>query len=147
MRPDRWHTRDRPVLLEIAKRLDEGATSVDSHQVAKALSLDDLETARVCDDLADEYIVGTPSRAAGYGTIVFVTRRLTSRGRREVGLWPSGENVEVLLDALRQAEELTEDPEEKGLIRRAAGALGMVSRDIMVDVMAAVIARQTGLTE
>jgi len=37
------------------------------------------------------------------------------------------------------------DPEEKTLLRRAAGAVGSVSRDIMVDVVAAVVARQSGL--
>ncbi len=70
---------------------------------------------------------------------------LTERGRRAVGTWPSSEGVDALVDALRQAEDTTSDPEEKTLIRRAAGAVGMVSRDVMVDVMGAVIARQSGI--
>jgi predicted ArsR family transcriptional regulator len=70
---------------------------------------------------------------------------LTERGRRAVGIWPSSEGVDALVDALRQAEDATSDPEEKTLIRRAAGAVGMVSRDVMVDVMGAVIARQSGI--
>jgi hypothetical protein len=70
---------------------------------------------------------------------------LTERGRRAVGLWPSGESADALVEALRQAEELTDDPEERTLIRRAAGAIGSVSREIMVDVVAAVVARQSGL--
>ena len=38
----------------------------------------------------------------------------------------------------------TTDPEEKSAIRRAAGAVLTVGRDVMTDVMAAVIARQIG---
>ena len=70
---------------------------------------------------------------------------ITERGRRTVGLWPSTESVDALVDALRQAEETTNDPEEKTLLRRAGGAIGSVSRDIMVDVIAAVVSRQSGL--
>lgn len=49
--------------------------------------------------------------------------RLRERGRRAVGIWPNGESVDALVDALRQAGEATTDPEEKTLIRRPAGAL------------------------
>lgn len=66
---------------------------------------------------------------------------LTERGRRTVGLWPSGEDVDALVDALKQAEQSTSDPAEKSLIRRAIGAVTAVSRDIMVDVTAAVISK------
>lgn len=69
---------------------------------------------------------------------------ITERGMRTVGIWPSGESVDALVDALRQAEDATDDPEEKTLIRRATGALASVSRDVMTDVVAAVISRQVG---
>jgi hypothetical protein len=75
----------------------------------------------------------------------FMVGGLTERGRRASGLWPGGESVEALIDALRQAEEAADDPEEMRIIRRAAGAIGMVSRDIMVDVVAAVVTKQSGI--
>lgn len=71
--------------------------------------------------------------------------RLTERGRRAVGLWPSERTADTLVDLLRQAEELTDDPEEKTLIRRAAGAIGSVSRDVITDVAAALARSQVGL--
>ena len=71
--------------------------------------------------------------------------RLTQRGRRATGLWPSENTVDALVEVLQQAERATTDPDERGAIRRAWSALGGVSRDVMVDVTAAVIARQSGL--
>jgi hypothetical protein len=79
------------------------------------------------------------------GRTDFLVNGITERGRRAVGLWPSGEGVDALVDALRKAENTTDDPEEKTVLRRAAGAVGSVSRDIMVDVVAAVVSRQSGL--
>lgn len=79
------------------------------------------------------------------GTVDFFVTDLPERGRRAVGLWSSGESVEALVDALCQAEETTDDEEEKSLLRRTAGAIGSASRDIMVDVVAAVVARQSGI--
>lgn len=106
--------------------------------------LEDDEVIAALKGLLHGYIVGKPMETMG-GTIDFFVTDLTERGRRSVGLWPSGESADALVDALRQAEELTEDPDEKTMIRRAAGAIGSVSRDIMVDVVAAVVSRQSGL--
>ncbi|MEP6650890.1 MAG: hypothetical protein ABJA74_13425 [Lapillicoccus sp.] len=91
--------------------------------------------------LVPTYLTGKPLNTAD-GILDVVINGLTERGRRAIGLWPSGETVDALVDALRQAEEATEDPEEKSLIRRAVGAVTSVSRDVMVDVVAAVINRQ-----
>lgn len=144
---DRWTTRDRPILLELAQRLDDQpGVGIDSRHLATELGMDPGDVAAACVALDPEYIGGKAHRAAGHGVILYIATELKTRGRREVRLWPSGENVDALLDALRQAEDLTDDAEEKGIIRRAAGAVGMVSRDVMVDVMAAVVARQAGLT-
>jgi hypothetical protein len=70
---------------------------------------------------------------------------VNGRGRRAVGLWPLGESADAVVDALRQSECSQTTPEEKTMIRRAAGAIGSVSRDIMVEVVAPVVSRQSGL--
>ena len=73
----------------------------------------------------------------------YIVSGLTERGRRAVRLSPSGESADALLDALRLAEEVTQNP-RKGLCCGARpGAFGSVSRDIMVDVVAAVVTKQS----
>lgn len=146
--PDRWTTRDYRVLLEIARAIDRGDRAKPD-QVAEILGLTEDETNRTISDLKDAgYLDERPNIARhdgkpiGFGGNYLI---LTERGRRTVGLWPSGESVEALVDALRQAEDATQDPEERTLLRRAAGAVLNVPRDVMVDVMAQVITRQTGI--
>lgn len=142
--PDRWSTRDFPVLLETARQLDEGAMPAQVATIAEALQMDEHDVISALKALASSYVVGRSIDTLG-GTVDFFVTDLTERGRRAVGLWPSGESADALVDALRQAEDLVEDPEEKNLLRRAAGAVGSVSRDVMVDVVAAVVARQSGI--
>lgn len=62
------------------------------------------------------------------------------------GLWPNGDTaVEQLLNALRQAEELADDPDDKSALRKAGGQLALVSRGVLAEVIAAVVTRQAGL--
>lgn len=139
-----WNRRDRPVLVAAARRLDGGASAFMSHELAAELGMPHEEVGRALRALTPTYLQG---RAEGglASTPDFIVIGLTERARREVGLWPSSDGVDALIDALRRAEDSTEDPEEKTLLRRAAGAVGSVSKDIMTDVIAAVVARQSGL--
>lgn len=141
---DRWNTRDFPVVVAVARELDEGTRVVSATDVATSLEMDFLDVVTAMRALVPGYLVGRPVDSLA-GTSEFFINQLTERGRRAVGIWPSGEGVDALVDALRQAEEATDDPEEKGILRRASGAVGMVSRDIMVDVVAAVVTKQSGI--
>lgn len=142
---DRWHSRDYPVLVEAARAIDDGGQP-DGEAISAALAITSSEVDRALEALIEARYV---DRHAPTGPRRSVPRphtfTLTERGRRAVGIWPSGEDVDALIDALRQAEDAVEDPEERKLIRRAAGAVGSVSRDVMVDVIAAVATRQAGL--
>lgn len=142
--PDRWAEIDLPVLVAAARLLEEGTEVLWESLIADATGLDKDAVLRALSNLDGAYLNGRSSRGDGR-LQSFVVIELTERGRRVVGLWPSGESVDALVDALRQAEDATDDPEEKGALRRAAGAVMGVSRDIMVDVVAAVVARQSGL--
>lgn len=143
--PDRWANRDFPVLVETARLLDAGEMPVAVADIQGRLGdLEEDQIIAALKALLHGYIVGEAIEMMGGTGDVFV-RDLTERGRRTVGLWPSSESVDALVEALKQAEELTDDPDEKTMIRRAAGAVGSVSREIMVDVVAAVVARQSGL--
>lgn len=139
--PERWTTRDLPFLTEAARRLDAGQRDIRATQLADELDMSREDALAAASALVPSYLEGEPLDTM-QARIDFFLSGLTERGRRAVGLWPSGESADALVDALRQAEEATDDPEEKSLIRRAAGAVGGVSRDIMTDVMASVISRQ-----
>lgn len=143
--PDRWNTRDFPVLLEIARGLDSGALP-DQEKITADLDItvDELNTAwqALREGGYLRLVEGRPRRLSDKETTRLV---LTERGYRAVGLWPSEKSADTLVDLLRRAEELTDDPEEKTLIRRAAGAVGSVSRDVITDVVAAIARQQMGV--
>lgn len=143
--PDRWTTRDLPVLVAAARRLDNGELPVTADTLAEDLGTDVDSVFAALDGLTPGYLASKPINTMGGRAEHFVTA-LTERGRRTVGLWPSAENtVDALEEALRAAEASTDDPEERGAIRRALGAITSVSREVMVDVVASVVAKQSGL--
>jgi hypothetical protein len=58
------------------------------------------------------------------------------------GLHPDGDDaLSRLIDGLRQAADQTADDDERGRLRRAADALGGITRDVGVGVLTAVITR------
>ncbi|MEP7738301.1 hypothetical protein ABKW28_11660 [Nocardioides sp. 31GB23] len=141
--PEQWTTRDLPALIEIARNRKMDGRQLQPH-IETTLGIDEDDVVDAIEALEDgDYLEATWINTMG-GSILSAVK-LRERGRRAVGIWPGGEGVDALVDALRQAEETTTDPEERTLIRRAAGALTSVSRDVMVDVMGAVIARQAGV--
>lgn len=141
--PDQWTSRDLPVLVEIARNRKMDGRLLQPH-IETTVGIHEDDVVDAIDALEDGgYLEATWFHSLGGSTLSGV--KLRERGRRAVGIWPSGEGVEALVDALRQAEETTTDPEEKSILRRAGGAVAMVSRDVMVDVMGAVVARQSGV--
>ncbi len=141
---DQWHSRDLPVLVETADRLKTSPT-VTSGQIAPAIGIDADQAARAFDALIGTYLVGKVQRAGNGEIYVAIATGVTERGRRTTGLWPDGDSaVEQLLSALRQAEELTDDPDDKSALRKASGQLASVSRSVVAEVIAAVVMRQAG---
>lgn len=144
--PDRWSTRDLPVLIATARLLESGQTNVQAGDLDSGVNLQASAIEAAYDGLVGIYLeaVRTPGRV-GSPKGSWVVTGLTERGRRAVGLWPSDEGVEALIDALRQAEQTSADPDERSALRSAWSSIGGVSREVMVDVIGAVIARQSGL--
>jgi hypothetical protein len=134
-----------PVLVETAHRLRTTHT-VTSGQVAPAVDLEADEVARAFEALIGPYLVGKVHRSGNGEIYLAIATGVTERGRRSTGLWPDGDTaVEQLLSALRQAEELTDDPDEKSALRKASRQLATVSRSVVAEVIAAVVTRQAGL--
>jgi hypothetical protein len=138
---DRWHARDFPILRRVAELSEiEHSNEIRPEQFADDLGIDQDEALRAVVAMHDaDYVVGINGDSLG-GPYRILTG-LTERGRRAVGVWPSGEKVDALVEALQQAAEATSHPEEKSALRRAAGAVLGVSKDVMTEVVAAVIAR------
>lgn len=142
--PDRWTTRDLPVLRETARRIDATGEPLQPPEIAPVVGLESDEVAAAFVALVRAgYLDGRPIGSYNEPPSALITG-VTERGMRTVGIWPSGEGVDALVEALRQAEEATDDPEEQTMIRRAGAAVGGVSRAVMTDVLAAFISRQVG---
>jgi hypothetical protein len=98
MLDDVWTTRDLPILLELARRLDGG---IDDRQAAVAAAA--LEDAGYIDGVHVEEMRGP-----------LIATHVTEKARREVGLWPSAETgVDRLVAALDVLAEQAEDEEER----------------------------------
>lgn len=141
---ERWQDRDFPVLVAAARLLEESDETPGLEELVHASELDRDEVVRALTALDGPYLVGTRLDTFK-GLVAYHVEGLTERGRRTVGIWPSGEAVDALVSALRQAEQATDDPEERSALRRAGGAVATVSREVMSDIIAAVIKSQTGL--
>jgi DNA-binding transcriptional ArsR family regulator len=90
------------------------------------------------------YISAAVSRTIGPRLPRVLVNGLPERGRRTVGLWPSGDSADALVTTLLQAAEQAPDEEDRSRLRKAAAALAGLSRDLLVEVSAALVSRQLG---
>ncbi|QSR33389.1 hypothetical protein CFI00_0145 [Nocardioides sp. S5] len=143
---DTWHPRDLPILITAARRLEAHGRPAVSDEIARELSFDAMTVARALDSMNGAYLTGKASRAAGHGTIVFICRGLTERGRRAVGLWPDEDAAaDSLVQLLEQASEQVDDEDDQSALRRAGKLLRGVPSAVIADVTAALIRQQSGL--
>lgn len=147
MADDTWATVALPILRWIAQA--EGPQPITVGQLADDLELDAMIIANELDRLVDGgYLFGqvVKTQTGGDPRPWFLARRqLGPSGARAVGLWPSGDAGEVLLNVLRALEESTPDPEQKTRLRGAVEALGGMARDLLVDVAASFAKKMAGL--
>lgn len=139
---DRWATRDFPVLLAAARKVDALHLNVRASELADELGMspDDVMSALIA---LDPTYVETKEDRRGPNILANVAvLRLTERGRRAVGLWPGEDSADALVRVLEAAADAEADPVEQGKLRKAAKAVGRVSRDVLVEIVAAVASRQ-----
>ena len=100
--PDEWSTRDLPTLRAVAHQFARDADLVMASTLAHSVEDEDrIEAALEALNGAYLECVRMEGSLAGAGELRAL--RLTERGRRAVGLWPSGEAADALVDALHQA--------------------------------------------
>ena len=142
---DRWHTREYPVLLAAARLLDDGHRPL---RVRDIEAQTDIEAGLIIEalrGLVPAYLEGKPLDTLG-GTIDFIVKDLTERGRRATGLWPrEDEAAGALIELLEQAADGTQDEDDAGALRKAGRLLKSVPGNVIADVTAALIRQQTGL--
>lgn len=141
--PDQWYSRDLLVLREIARAFaDDPSAQVRVELLAEAMQLDLVTTSAVTGTLRDAGFISGKEVQQLPGLAVVTD--LTPAGRREVGLWPSPDTAaDRLMAALDLAIDRAQGEQRTWLQKFRAGARG-VSRDVLVDLIAAVLARQIG---
>jgi DNA-binding transcriptional MocR family regulator len=139
---DVWNSRDYPVLMEVARILDQPGPAVPRiRQVAAATGLSEADVTAAGVALERRGLVTLGAKSAG-GSFAWFTD-ISGSAYLLTGLHPDGDDAfSRLISALTQAAELTADPDEKSRIRRAVDGLLGISRDISVGITTAVITAQ-----
>jgi predicted ArsR family transcriptional regulator len=134
-----WATRELPILRAALRHADVSDQPISIPELQAEVGLDDTQmrvALRALDD-AGYLEVGFTGGGGCNGQVWGVDER----ARRELGTWPSADNlVAELAAALREASEVSSEPEQSGKLRAAADALTGFARDVAV----AVVARHVG---
>jgi hypothetical protein len=134
---DVWYSRDYPVLLEVAIRIDAGQVPrADAIAQATGMSQEDVMLAGAA--LKRRGLVDGVPVNQQVGLIVFT--EVSGSAYLMTGLHPDGdEDISDLVGALRQAADQVSDEDDRSLLRRAADSLRGVSRDVLTGVLTAYI--------
>lgn len=132
---DVWASRDFPVLVEVARRIDGGEATVAVSDVAKALAMEGQDVQLAGAALKRRGLVDT---IGAFGGQVLRFRYLSAEAYFLTGLHPSADDaVSQLVELLRQAADQVDDPQEKSRLRAMADAAGGISREILGGVLTA----------
>lgn len=139
-----WTTRELPVLREALKRKDSGDMFVDLEGLRAHLEMTGDQMYAAMDSLSHAtppYIDVTLTMGWSEGRASGHIDRVYERARRELGTWPTADNlVAEIAAALSRAADETTEPEERSRLRAAAEALSGFARDVAV----AVVSRHVG---
>jgi DNA-binding transcriptional MocR family regulator len=123
-----------PVLKEVTRRLDAGEFMPQYTDIAETLGI-------------DKETVILAGKALERRGLVELTRGMAHRGFDDVsgeaylitGLHPNGDDALTgLIEALQQAADQVDDPDERSALRRAANGVLGVSREVMAGVLTGV---------
>lgn len=146
--PDRWHTREFPVLLAVARRLDDSNDVVDAddEELQGELGVDQPTLARSFIALSHAQYIEVATTEMMSGDRFATAHELLERGRRAAGLWPDEDAAaDALVQLLNQAADQTSDEDDASALRKAGRLLRSVPSAVIADVTAAFIRQQTGI--
>lgn len=143
---DTWFSRDLPVLDAVVTLLDQpGSFMAQVREIAAKTGMDEDEVARALDAMDGTY-VEFEQFATGGRPGSWRVRRVSPEARRAVGQWPTPENVVArLAEAFSAAAEHEPDTERRGKLRALASFLADTGKDFAAEVVAKMIAHQTGV--
>ena len=135
-----WSVRELPILRTALARLERGYEFVDLDELRIDLGFTATQIRQAVEALNS---ATPPYLSASFdngwdgvhspGSI----DRIHERARRELGTWPSADNlVAEIASALQRAADETAEPEERTRLRTAADALTGFARDVAVAVAA-----------
>lgn len=138
---DTWTTREYPLLLEAARRLNDGETNLYVDQLATQIGMDPDQAQMAVAGLADDgYVVGVTVEEIN-GPVVITS--ITPKARREVGLWPSTEvGVDRLVQALDALIDQAKDPDERTRWQKLRGHVTENSAQIGWSLVTAILTGQ-----
>lgn len=132
---DVWTERDYPVLREAVRLIDEGRYAP-GEAIAQATGLSEDLVERSLAALERRGFLQTEGALSGLPDVTDVA----GAAYLITGLHPDGEDaLSRLIEGLQQAAEQAGDENERSRLRRAAEALGAVTRDVAAGVITAVL--------
>jgi hypothetical protein len=139
---DTWWSRDLPV-LDAAVHLLQQHDFVYVEDLARETGFEVKQIARALRDMQGVFVDLTMSM----GDVErWCITEVTPEARRAVGQWPTPENVVArLAEAFSAAAEHEPDPERRSKLRGIGSFLADAGKDFAAEVVAKVIAHQTGM--
>lgn len=140
MPADTWFSRDLPVLEAVVELLDNELIAIDPTRLAGPTGLDQQNITRALVALDGPYVEMTwLNVAGGIGRI----QGVTPAARQATGQWPTGESLaDSVLETLDARIDAAPTPEERSRWVKLRDGVAGAGRDVLVEVMAAVVSRQ-----
>ncbi|GAA2027839.1 hypothetical protein GCM10009740_16890 [Terrabacter terrae] len=142
MLDDTWFSRDMPVLEAAVALLEESRPPVSDSGIAARTGIDRQHVMKALEALEEDFLdVGWDDRADL--RVSGAVAACTSAARRATGQWPSAESLAERAIAVvdERIENATDDAERSRWVKLRDGLAG-AGRDLVVDVMGAVVSRQ-----
>jgi DNA-binding MarR family transcriptional regulator len=139
-----WFRRDRRILEIVDATELSKATGLRLSGVAEQLGLEHDDVVRGIDALGEAGYITFRSRGRdSVGQVVFLPK-LRERARRELGLWPAN-SFDALVAALETRIAAEVEPAAKSKLEHLLGEVKAIGRDVLTDVITAVIKSSAGL--
>jgi DNA-binding MarR family transcriptional regulator len=150
MLEDVWNARDLPVLMAIARHLDQNpGTALPVKDLVEHLDMGPDDITRAVVALSDAGYIETivhDRRLASAGRQINRVKRISPEARRIVGLWPSPETaLDRMIAALEELAAKSESDETRGKAQKLLDGFAEAGRQIGVGVARAAITGSMGL--
>jgi len=140
-----WHDKDKPVLAAAVQYFEEHDYQLlpEADDLAAIVGLEAIDVGKALIRLDGEYLrVG---RTMGGLEKAFI-QEIYPSARRAVGQWPTSEDfVNRILAGFQAAAESEADTSHRSKLKDTAEFLGSDGKDLLIDLVASVMAKSTGL--